>query len=92
MNGALKALQGMLGEVAALHPDFKALAEEVPSTNTDEMNKLLSAWELEEDWLGGDPLARSRASKLVREFEPARHLATKMFEAGTNGFFAYWSE
>lgn len=89
--GAHSGMHLLLGELAGMHPDFRLLADEV-GDDFQAISALLSAFEAEQDWVGGDEAARARAFAHARgELSSMHWLLCEIRKAGEQGYFGCWS-
>jgi hypothetical protein len=91
VEGAARGLRILLGELAAMHPDFRKLADEA-GDDVAAIDGLLYAFEERHDWLGGDAEARERAfTHAMGESASLHWLLLEIRKAGQDGFHGCWS-
>lgn len=91
VDGAAKGLRILLAELAAMHPDFRKLADEA-GDDVAAIDALLYAFEERHDWLGGDAEARERAfTHAMGESASLHWLLLEIHKAGQQGFYGCWS-
>lgn len=90
VEGAEHAMRLLLDEVADLHPDFRRLADEAGDFQA--RGELLSAFETEQEWVGGDDASRTRAFAQARAASSSlRWILGEIRKAGQQGFYGCWS-